>query len=471
MAKESKRRCPDCEIDISGLSLSSKGDGRCIECKGTGRDRHSEALVQAATLGLEGDYYPCKICAGTGQCQTCGGTGYEYYYDDDISYHSENSSSAGSGSSDFLAKVIGFLIVAAIVIWVVFAVAIPLVIINIAIISLIVGLAQKKFKIILFPVSILGAIYIVVDYNKGLFTKTLVNNVSFFSGLIPIFFYANIIAGLIAAYFLIRDLINKKNPPVENQGEFSKRNLIIMGSLLLVGCITIVLQNYYASNDSQQFQSSVSENSSEFSTETKVMNMIFKGYEEGDNIYLIFNDIETGEEYSFQNPDLSKFNGIKILIEDKNAEFDVRANPKYVNKKFIVEALYKTVLASGPEGETVNIKTWVITNLKEANRTEQVNASHILFILSAKDSNETINTAKVVFELAKKGENFASLAKKYSMDKNTFEKGGDLGWFGRGIMVPEFEEAVFNADVGEVVGLIRTAYGIHIAKVNLKEMR
>lgn len=93
MAKESKRRCPDCEIDISGLSFSSKGDGRCIECKGTGRDRHSEALVQAGTLGLEGDYYPCKTCAGTGQCQTCGGTGYEYYDEDNDNNDSTNMSS------------------------------------------------------------------------------------------------------------------------------------------------------------------------------------------------------------------------------------------------------------------------------------------------------------------------------------------------------------------------------------------
>jgi RecJ-like exonuclease len=79
MAQDSKRRCPDCEIDISGLSFSKKGDGRCIECKGTGHDKHSEALVQFATLGQEGDNYPCKTCSGTGQCQTCGGTGYEYY--------------------------------------------------------------------------------------------------------------------------------------------------------------------------------------------------------------------------------------------------------------------------------------------------------------------------------------------------------------------------------------------------------
>ncbi|MDX2048729.1 MAG: hypothetical protein SFU87_18220 [Chitinophagaceae bacterium] len=102
------------------------------------------------------------------------------------------------------------------------------------------------------------------------------------------------------------------------------------------------------------------------SPNAKVMTMIFKGYEEGDNMYLIFNDTETGKEYSFQEIDEKKFNGIKIFVEDKTSEFEVKANPKYINRKFIVEAINKTVLINGPEGETLKTKAWVITDLKLA---------------------------------------------------------------------------------------------------------
>ena len=72
-----RERCPDCEIDISGFSFTSKGDGRCRNCNGTGVV--NEPGVEFITLGLEDSEYACKVCSHTGQCQTCGGTGYVYY--------------------------------------------------------------------------------------------------------------------------------------------------------------------------------------------------------------------------------------------------------------------------------------------------------------------------------------------------------------------------------------------------------
>ncbi len=222
MASESKRKCPDCE----NIDTLSRGNGKCNECKGTGHDRHAEALVQFATLGTEGNSYPCKTCSGTGQCQTCGGTGYEYYYEarkSDSRVSDDNSSDEG-GVSGFFGKVIGILIVAAIVIWLVFAVVIPLAVINIAVIALIIGMAKKEWSKILFPFSILGSIYLIVDYNKGFFTKALVSNVSFLDGLVPILFYINILAGLVSAYLLIRDQIDKKKLQSREKG--SSRNEI-----------------------------------------------------------------------------------------------------------------------------------------------------------------------------------------------------------------------------------------------------
>ena len=65
----------------------------------------------------------------------------------------------------------------------------------------------------------------------------------------------------------------------------------------------------------------------------------------------------------------------------------------------------------------------------------------------------------------KKGEDFAKLAKEYSQDPGTAIKGGDLGFFSRGMMVKQFEDAAFKLKVGEVSKPIRTEYGYHLIKL------
>ncbi len=81
-----------------------------------------------------------------------------------------------------------------------------------------------------------------------------------------------------------------------------------------------------------------------------------------------------------------------------------------------------------------------------------------------KDSAEVEQLARDLLTRAKSGEDFAELAKTYSAD-NSASRGGDLGYFKRGTMVKPFEEAAFNAKVGEIVGPVKTQYGIHIIKV------
>ncbi len=101
---------------------------------------------------------------------------------------------------------------------------------------------------------------------------------------------------------------------------------------------------------------------------------------------------------------------------------------------------------------------------------EYVHASHIL-IPSAGDTVAALNKAKEILQRIKNGEDFAKMAKEYSLDPISASRGGDLGWFGKGMMVPPFEKAAFSAKIGEVVGPVKSDYGYHIIKVHDKNKR
>ncbi len=104
--------------------------------------------------------------------------------------------------------------------------------------------------------------------------------------------------------------------------------------------------------------------------------------------------------------------------------------------------------------------------------TEYVRASHILLSLNGtKDSNDVKSLARDIMKELRGGADFATLAQKYSEDPGSAAKGGDLGWFTRGRMVKPFEEAAFAAKPGELVGPIRTSFGLHIIKVTGKDSR
>jgi parvulin-like peptidyl-prolyl isomerase len=88
---------------------------------------------------------------------------------------------------------------------------------------------------------------------------------------------------------------------------------------------------------------------------------------------------------------------------------------------------------------------------------EQVWARHILVGTEAE--------AKAVTELLKNGTDFAKLAGQFSTDTGSGAVGGDLGWFGRGAMVSEFEDAAFSQPIGEIGEPVQTQFGYHIIQV------
>ncbi len=76
---------------------------------------------------------------------------------------------------------------------------------------------------------------------------------------------------------------------------------------------------------------------------------------------------------------------------------------------------------------------------------------------------EKQSVAAQILERIKKGEDFAKLAAEFSIDGSR-RQGGDLGVFGRGMMVKPFEDAAFKLEVGQVSELVKTEFGYHIIK-------
>jgi peptidyl-prolyl cis-trans isomerase D len=109
-------------------------------------------------------------------------------------------------------------------------------------------------------------------------------------------------------------------------------------------------------------------------------------------------------------------------------------------------------------------------NIEQYSTPEQVRASHILLKTDGKDDAAVKAKAEDILKQAKGGADFAELAKKYSEDEGSAKNGGDLDYFGRGRMVPEFDQAVFAMQPGEISDLVKTQYGYHIIKLTDKKV-
>ena len=114
------------------------------------------------------------------------------------------------------------------------------------------------------------------------------------------------------------------------------------------------------------------------------------------------------------------------------------------------------------------IKAYYDSHTNLFKQPEQVRASHILIKVEPKDTeskkSEALKKIKEIQEKQKKGEDFAELAKKYSQGPSN-TKGGDLGYFRRGQMVPPFEAVAFKLNPGEVSDIVNTRFGYHLIKV------
>jgi parvulin-like peptidyl-prolyl isomerase len=137
--------------------------------------------------------------------------------------------------------------------------------------------------------------------------------------------------------------------------------------------------------------------------------------------------------------------GYKDLLKKQIDDVSKNTGMSEADYRFLVESsLYRTKLMADVTKDAKPVQ-------------EQVWARHILV--------KTIEEALAVESRLSKGEDFAKIAAEVSLDTSNKDKGGDLGWFGKGAMVAPFEEAAFAMKIGEVSQPVKTDFGYHVIQV------
>ena len=149
----------------------------------------------------------------------------------------------------------------------------------------------------------------------------------------------------------------------------------------------------------------------------------------------------------------------KAYYDSHKADF---MNPEHEKVEYVVLTPDQFVNTKPTEED---IKTYYEQNAKQFAAPEEREARHILIGFGSDEKAAEKKAEAIVAQLKAHPDQFAAVAKKESIDPGSAEKGGDLGWFGKGTMVPAFEAAVFSAKKGDIVGPIRTEYGFHIIQV------
>lgn len=160
----------------------------------------------------------------------------------------------------------------------------------------------------------------------------------------------------------------------------------------------------------------------------------------------------------------------KALKEQGLTEKDLKVQLK---DEFLIKKLEQAFLDEEPQITKAEVEKFYNSpdNAKYFNHGELAHAAHILIMadskkLSEKEMNAKKELAQGLLNKALKGEDFGNLAINNSEDPGSKGNGGDLGYFPKGNMVPEFEKACFEGKIGAIYPeLVKTTYGYHIIKV------
>ena len=145
---------------------------------------------------------------------------------------------------------------------------------------------------------------------------------------------------------------------------------------------------------------------------------------------------------------------------DKDAEYQRKVEE--FKKLTLIGQLLEKEIETKAKVTDQDVKDYYEKHKEELASVSQIRASHILV--------KTEEEAKKILERLKKGEDFAKIAKKSSIDPGSAKNSGDLGFFSSGQMVPEFEAAAARLKTGEISEPVKTKFGYHIIKVTDKKM-
>ena len=158
--------------------------------------------------------------------------------------------------------------------------------------------------------------------------------------------------------------------------------------------------------------------------------------------------------------------GLADFFNKNKEQFEI---PEKVAIRYLqfAPARYESKLAPFSDEE---IERSYRRNLEKYEIKEEVKAAHILLSVAKDADQETIDKrrtfAEELLKQLREGADFAAIAKANSDDKSNADKGGDLGTFGRGIMVGAFEDAAFALQPGQISDVVQTPFGFHIIKVS-----
>jgi len=138
---------------------------------------------------------------------------------------------------------------------------------------------------------------------------------------------------------------------------------------------------------------------------------------------------------------------------------DIEEKLQDLKKRLVVEAYLKKKVETESQVSDADLQKFYEQNKDKFKTGEQAKASHILV--------KTEKEAKDILAQIKAGGNFEELAKKHSADSSA-QKGGDLGWFSKGSMVPVFEKAALALKEGQVSEVVKSDFGYHIIKLTGK---
>ena len=168
---------------------------------------------------------------------------------------------------------------------------------------------------------------------------------------------------------------------------------------------------------------------------------------------------ERGEYYLLQELINQKLMAIDAKDSDLLDNEEFKYEFESMKDNFISQYVIKTVLNSVTVSEE-EVREFFETNKNAFGENESVSASHILV--------GDLSKAENLYEKIQNGEDFATLAKENSTCPSS-ANGGDLGYFGRGQMVKEFEDMAFSLEVGAVSKPVKTQFGYHLILLNDKK--